>query len=337
MLCLMAITILAYLVLGPERYITTFRGSYTTAARIMLSSGLGINGRLKQQRVLLLHLAACLSRHPVRIYWIGGAASWVVAALVDAADPLGTCRQSLPCLLDAVWRFVTASADGAAAGGAAGRIVQALSSCCSLQHLAGVALPGVLLCYIELRARRAWLPLEQQAAPQQTPSAATSTPAAAETPALPAAAAASSSGAAVCKGITDDASEQQQQQQQSVPPAPSSSSTATNTQLQQQQQRQVPRGQWQAARGATAYRAAAAAVVAQAASPLTAAAQRRLASCSMLYKSPVKSKVMSFKLRHPPTADGAGKRCMLQHCLLKALCACVCPSFWCCMLSRSKV
>jgi hypothetical protein len=50
-----------------------------------------------------------------------------------------------------------------------------------------------------------------------------------------------------------------------------------------------------------------------------------LASCSMLYDSPVKSKVVAFKLRHPPTADGAGERCMccVSTCqsVLKASCS----------------
>jgi hypothetical protein len=315
MLCLMATSVLAYLVLGPERYVTALRIPYTSASRILLAAGLGISGRLKHQRLLLFHLALCLSRHQASAFWIGGVACWLVAALVDAADPFGTCGQSLPCLLDAIQRFVTGPADIAAAGGVAGRIVQALSSCCGLQHLAGVVLPGLLLCYIEMRARRAWLALEQRArqqqrwaeasSAQQTPSAATNTPAASDAPALAAvaAAAASSSAGVVHKGITDDVT-QQQQQQQDAPAAASSSSTASNNQLQQPQ---ASRAQRRAARAAAA--------LGQAGAPLAAAAQRRLASCNMLYNSPVKSKVVAFKLRHPPTADGAGKRCMCCVCV----------------------
>jgi hypothetical protein len=246
------------------------------------------------------------------------------------------CAQSLPCLIDAVWKYVAVPADNstvpaaaaaAAAGGSAARMLQALSSCCSLQHLAGVVIPGLLLYYNELRARRAWLAMQQQARSQQqrlnaspdqqTPSQTANTAATAHASAS-AAAAGSASREAMAKGTTDDLTalspQQLQPPQQPDVLAAADSSTTTSNQLQQPQVSGIER---QAARATDS---PAAAGVGPVASPLTAAAQRRLASCKMLYSSPLKSKVVAFKLRHPPTADGAGTCCAWHQQVCRILC-----------------
>jgi hypothetical protein len=157
--------------LGRECYIL-YRGACATLWRVLFASGLASSMSIRpsccswcpwmwQHRLLYVNLATLLTPVPSYHYLFGGTLAWLVATVVDSADPLGACGQSLSCLVEAVQRLsgplLTHHPRRLPA-----KLVQLLFSKSSWCHLMDMLLPGLVLIYFETRARSLWLARQQQ-------------------------------------------------------------------------------------------------------------------------------------------------------------------------------
>eukprot|EP00775_Hariotina_reticulata_P006501 gene6501-6729_t len=159
-----AVVLVHMLLLGRARYIR-YRGMLSIGSRMLFSFGLASNSCptgckwcmvLWRHRFVLTSWGHVLGSVNAYFYWVGAAAGWLVADLSDAADPAGMCGHSLNCKADAV-RDVVASAAVTARSNPSNlamQILASISSRNSLYHLADVLLPGLVLTYLEYKARR---------------------------------------------------------------------------------------------------------------------------------------------------------------------------------------
>jgi hypothetical protein len=159
-----------YAWLGKQKFILS-RGFHSVWHRVLHATGMlswtkpqecvGYCPLLWQHRLFLVHFVGAATRIPVGWYWFGGVLSWLALAAVDVVDSNGTCGQSPACLLSAVqahasedaWLFVQSI------------LVTTLRSV--RVFAVDVVLPGLLLMWLELRARRAWWQQRQQQLLQQ--------------------------------------------------------------------------------------------------------------------------------------------------------------------------
>lgn len=156
-------------ILGLEGH-TLCMGPYSVWKRLVLATGLGFYlrpvdcsfycGLLWRHRLLTIHVVTALVRTPAMYYWIGGVVCHLAAAAVEVADRTASCDHSLSCLLS---RFKEA-ADSPS------MLLQRIALTAagnSKLFLVDVALPGLVLSWYELRARRGWLRLQLQQRRQQ--------------------------------------------------------------------------------------------------------------------------------------------------------------------------
>jgi hypothetical protein len=164
-----------FALLGKQRFILS-RGLHSVWHRVLHATGMlswikpqecvGYCQLLWQHRLFLVHFVGAATRIPVGWYWFGGVLSCLVLAAVDVVDSNGSCGQSPACLLSALqahaaedmwqkkdmWQLLQ------------NVLVATLRS--SRVFAVDVVLPGLLLTWLELRARRAWWQ-QQQASQQQ--------------------------------------------------------------------------------------------------------------------------------------------------------------------------
>jgi hypothetical protein len=159
-----------YALLGKQHFIL-HRGFHSVWHRVLHATGLlswikpggcaaAVYCQLMwQHRLFLVHFVGAITRIPVGWYWSGGIMSWLAMATVDVLDPGRGCGQSPSCLISALqtqaagdkWLLL--------------HNIMATTLRSSRVFALDVVLPGLLLTWLELRARRAWW--QQQQARQQ--------------------------------------------------------------------------------------------------------------------------------------------------------------------------
>jgi hypothetical protein len=151
---------------GRERYTVDYRGPLAVCWQLLYASGLAVSLKMRpgccswcdwlwQHRTLFLNLATIISPPPAAVFMYGGVMGWLLATMVDFADPAGGCEQSLGCLLAALQQLIARSAaPGPASFGAS--LLLGLISKSSRSHLADVLLPALPIFYFERKARAAW-------------------------------------------------------------------------------------------------------------------------------------------------------------------------------------
>jgi pyruvate/2-oxoglutarate dehydrogenase complex dihydrolipoamide acyltransferase (E2) component len=277
--------------------------------------------------LLFVHVVGSLGRNPSGLYWFGGVVSWLAAVAVDVADPGVTC-ETIVCVLAALQ--AQAAADPKLLLHNMMRMCMRSSRVFALD----VVLPGLLLTWLELRARRAWWQ-QQQARQQQAlrqlrseAAANKKQQAAAAAVASAQAAAGPSSRTAVTQPQAKRILRQQQQQQQPVstgnhkPGVHCDPSRQAANQLPVQAETAAAAASTQAPQPASSPAVAAAAALAAApagavqvqagaALSLPAAAAEMLPAAlpgprrgSVLYRSPVQRSIVSLKFSKAP---GPGK------------------------------
>jgi hypothetical protein len=309
-----SIVLVHIILLGQVRYIK-YRGVLSIGSRMLFSFGLAFNSCptcsswcmvLWRHRLVLISWGHVLGAMNAYFYWIGAGIAWLAADLCDAADPAGLCGHSLQCVADAVRDVVAHAAVTARSnpGDLASQILASISSRRSLNHLADVILPGMVLTYLEYKARKAWVAQQQQLLSQSQPAASFLMP--------------------------------HPRQQRPRQPGPATAHIASSSSLRAGQQKAgsdepavahvdppQPLQQQQTAAGTTAVAAGAApppptarpaapgamgpsglaAVPAAVAARLRQAVLQKLAQGRPLYQSPVESSVLSFKLQPPADAS----------------------------------
>jgi hypothetical protein len=247
---------------------------------------------------------------PAGWFWIGGSVSWLVAVAVDTLNAVGSCGMSPACLL------LSASQAASPMHLLGNMISMCMRS--SRVFAVDVVLPGLLLTWLELRARRAWWQQQQQARQQQAPSdeAAAAAPAhkskqqvatiagswcasskAATLPATPSSPAHSKRAAQATQPLTRAAS-----------PAGSTGSTMSCSSTHQLADTQAINGNIHSA----AASALAGCRTPPAALTAAAAAAAQPAPHPLLYRSPVGRRLVAFKFAAAPGGEGLRVN-VLQH------------------------
>jgi hypothetical protein len=311
--------LIMYAMLGKERFVLV-RGIHSVWHRLLFAAGVLFYSRpsdcaaagycrlLWQHRLLFVHLVGSLGRNPFGLYWFGGVLSWVAAVAVDVADPGATC-ESIVCVLAALQTQAAANPR---------LFMHNIARMCvrsSRVFALDVVLPGLLLTWLELRARRAWWQQQQQARQQQALSQLHSEAAAA------AKGAAGPSSSTVTTEQQPNALHQQQQQQQAstvdhMPGVHCHPALTADTELTPVQpataalQAPTPTLQLPAAAAAAAPAGAAQTPAGAPAAPPDAAARmlqpaashglRPAGRGSVLYRSPVQRCIVSLKFSKAP-------------------------------------
>jgi hypothetical protein len=160
-----------YVIFGKQRFVIS-RGLHSVWQRMLFAVGVLFYSRpgscaaagycqvLWQHRLFLVHLVGAGARVPCGWYWFGGAVSWLLAVAVDVVDPGAAC-ESVLCVLAAL------QSQAAADPRQLLHDVVYIALCSARVFAVDVVLPGLLLTWLELRARRAWWQQQQQQQRQQ--------------------------------------------------------------------------------------------------------------------------------------------------------------------------
>lgn len=106
--------------------------------------------------MLIINTVCILCRTPAAAYWLGSAACWVTEMSVYLADPDHSCSKDLSCLAQALLH--TASQPAVLLQ----KLQQPATAAVGAVLLLELVGPGVLLTYLEYRARKHWWNIRQQ-------------------------------------------------------------------------------------------------------------------------------------------------------------------------------
>jgi hypothetical protein len=155
-----------FALMGKDRFVVS-RGVHSVWQRLLFATGVLFNSRpgncaaagycqlLWQHRLFLVHLVGAVARVPCLWFWIGGVVSWLAAVAVDVADPGVTC-ETIVCVLAALQKEMTEQPLWFM------NEVIWVAVYSSRVFALDVVLPGLLLTWLELRARRAWWQQQQE-------------------------------------------------------------------------------------------------------------------------------------------------------------------------------
>lgn len=106
-----------------------------------------------------------VTRVPLSSYWLGGVLSFGLAVAVDTADPDYSCKQSASCTFGSLLQLANIGITQPRV--LFESVLQPLVLSHAAMYLAGVIVPGVLLRFMEIRARKAWLRCHRRQQQQQ--------------------------------------------------------------------------------------------------------------------------------------------------------------------------
>jgi hypothetical protein len=329
-----------FVLMGKDRFVVS-RGVHSVWQRLLFATGVLFYSRpgdcaaagycqlLWQHRLFLVHLVGAVARVPCLWYWFGGVVSWLAAVAVDVADPGVTC-ETIVCVLAAVQAEMTEQPQWFI------KEVMFVAVRSSRVFALDVVLPGMLLTWLELRARRAWGQQQQerqQLLLQQLRSEAAANKkeqvaAAAVAAGAAAASNSSSSGGGGGGTLTAPRMQQQQQQQQPVPSTPASmthskpvgrastvavaakpADAATSAEVTSAEHAAAPAGAMLVQQGGLSRCPMPVSRCVQQLQPALHSQQRH---GSVLYRSPVQRCIVSLKFSHAP---GSGED--VQHITCK--------------------